>query len=44
MEGSAGFRTRRGWLLVVAALTAGQGWLTLRLFAPDRGRALRTAR
>lgn len=30
-----GFRQRPAWLAVVALLLLGQGWLTLRLFAPD---------
>jgi hypothetical protein len=31
----AGFRQRPGWLVVVAALLVGQGWLTLQLFSSD---------
>jgi hypothetical protein len=31
-----GFRRSPVWLCVLAALVAGQGWVTLRLFGPDR--------
>lgn len=32
----AGFRRSPFWLLILAGLVAGQGWVTLRLFGPDR--------
>src|SRR5687768_4935849 len=32
VSGAEGFRQRPAWLLVVAVLLVGQGWLTLRLF------------
>jgi hypothetical protein len=35
VSGAEGFRQRPVWLLVVAALLIGQGWLTLRLFTPS---------
>lgn len=34
VSGAEGFRQRPAWLLVVAVLLVGQGWLTLRLFTP----------